>query len=259
MLLKPHVPQKAPSPAVGNAFRILDYLARKQEGAGVSEIARALRLNKSTCYNVLSTMVGWGVVVKHPRYAVYRLGPKLIELGTAARRGSYYRNLVRRHVEKLVREAGLACLIGQPLANGEGIVVIDRVVPRGSDVLEAPIGQVYPILAPAMGRALLASMDEEEALELALQQGLSAAEVERLRAKLGEIRQQGFATSLGEYEKGVNAVATVVRWFEDEAGVVLCLIGRSQDLPDHELEGLGRRLANTGRDIELEARQRGVL
>ena len=92
----PAIEPALPSPAVGTAIRILDYLSKQKPRAGVSEIARALCVNKSSCFNVLLTLVHFGVVSKLPGVAQYQLGPRLAELGGAARRQYSHRDALRR-------------------------------------------------------------------------------------------------------------------------------------------------------------------
>src|SRR3546814_19088587 len=56
--------ERSRAPAVTSAMKILDYLAVQNAEAGLSEIARALELSKSYCFNILSTLASGQFVVK---------------------------------------------------------------------------------------------------------------------------------------------------------------------------------------------------
>lgn len=245
--------KKHPSPSVAQAIQILDYLGHVRQEAGVSEISRALGIGKSHCFNVLATMAAFGFVTKDRR-ASYRLGPKLVELGTASRRNFSMREIVRRAVSPVVEAANVCCLVGQVVEGDVGIVVVDRVLPAArKDLLVAPIGELYPMTAPAMGRAVLALRPPDEALELwRAQRGVEAWRAGSLRAALAEICEQGFATSVREYQAGVNAVAAVVLRDHAEVAAVLCLIGNEQDLPADALARWGRELNAVAAKLSTE-------
>lgn len=231
-------------PAVSTALKILDYLAHNVSEAGVSEIARALEINKSTCFNILATLQANQVVTKHPRYAVYCLGPKLIELGTVSRRSMAQGSQLHEHITNLAHDLGLTCLIGQVLADGSGIVIIDRVVPYRSEVSVLPVGHVVPMSGPAMGRAVLASRDDPDDLEFARSLGMLPSGDESVFIdQLDAIRRAGYATSIGEYDPRVNAVAAVANR-RPSAEVVLCVIGLQQHLPKSALSMVGSRLVD---------------
>ena len=123
-------------------------------------------MNKSTCFNILSTLASAQFVTKHPRFAVYRLGPRLIELGAASRSSLSGHHQLRELVHRLVDEIELTCLIGQPLADNSGVVVVDRVVRSARTSSQRPSVTYYPLSGPAMGRAVLAARDEHETLDL---------------------------------------------------------------------------------------------
>lgn len=238
-----------PAPAVAAAVRILDFLAKQTPRAGVSEIARALDINKSTCFNILLTLAHYGVVAKLPGVAKYQLGPRLAELGGALRRQYGYRDLLRRHLERLVAETGLVCVIGQALGDESSFVIIDQIAPPGARSRSpAPnVGAVYPLTAPAMGRALLSCLDEEDALAVIRSLEPKAGTL-AWRQQLEEVRRLGYATSLEQYKDGVNAVASPIER-AGEAYLVAAFVAHSRDLPARRMETIGPKLAKAARDL----------
>ena len=74
-------------PAVDRSFRILDLLSRSPTPLGTSEVARRLRLAKSTAHGLLRSLEAVGAVEEVRQR--YRLGPaveRLASLGELRRR-----------------------------------------------------------------------------------------------------------------------------------------------------------------------------
>lgn len=239
------------APAVDRAMRILDHLAHVQPEASLSDLAAALRLNKSTCFNILKSLQHAGVVARDSRVPLYRLGPKLVELGTASRRNYSYRVVVARELEPLVDKFDVTCLIAQLLPNDAGMVVTDRIVPELAGALTAPVGQVHPLTVPAMGRAVLAT--RPFAAVVGLMDVLSIGDGSRLahlREQLDEVRKRGYALSLEEYRSGVNAVATTVLDADGDISMILCLMGSVAAFPADTVYVAGEDLRQRAQRLE---------
>lgn len=232
------------APAVARAVRIIGYLGETEDGASVSDVARALSINKSTCFNILSTLVDNQVVSKHPRFHIYRLGPRLVEWGRASRTQFAVRTGLRDAIGEFVAEVSVACLVGQMLGDNRGIVVFDRMVPNRPGVLTPQIGEVYPLSNPAMGRLVLSSYeDEAEAVAAARRVGLLDVDgdAEEFRRDLARIREKGYSVGAGG-SRDTNAVAAPLSPAAAEVLSLLCVIGYRGDLPDEELDAVGLRL-----------------
>lgn len=251
---------RVPAPAVARAFRILDYLANVNPEAGSTEIATALGINRSTCFNILRTLANESAVIKNPNYPVYRLGPRLVELGTASRRNFSRRQQIGDLVRPLVDEIGITCLVAQPLPGDRGAIVVDRIIPRGRDAVTAPIGEVYGITAPAIGRVLLASRDVEEVLANVTSNSGSDVvdELHALLASLDDVRERGYGWSEQEYQSDVNAVAAPVLNAERQVALVLCLIGSTRDLPSAKIDAHGRALCEVAAKVEAMVAREGA-
>jgi IclR family acetate operon transcriptional repressor len=235
--------------------QILEYLAHVRPEAALADIAGDLGLNKSTCFNILKTLAQSSLVVRDPRFPIYRLGPKLVELGSASRRNYSYRALVKRHAEPVVERRGLACLVGQLLPRDAGIVVIDRILPPGKGVVTAAIGQVLPLSVPAMGRAVLATRPVDSILDLADVLG-PHDDLDRFQRDLERIAREGYATSFEEYAEGVNAVATTVASPDGEVALVLCLLGGTATFPKDQVPDAGAELCEVAKQLEAELHHR---
>jgi DNA-binding IclR family transcriptional regulator len=133
-------------PAVDRSFRILDLLSRSPAPLGTSEVARRLRLAKSTAHGLLRSLEAVGAVeAVHQRY---RLGPavqRLAAIGDLRRRW-------RPVLQRLAEETEESAFLGQ--ARGGRVAVVDAVLGVGAPVISADIGSFVPASAGAIGKVL---------------------------------------------------------------------------------------------------------
>lgn len=250
----PHL-GSTPAPAVTRALMILEHLATVSPEARMTDIAEALAINKSTCFNILKALADYGAVVRDDRYPVYRLGPKMVELGTASRRHFSHREAIRGELDPLVRQLGVTAIITQPLPSLGGFVVVDRLIPARDDALTAPIGHVYPVTAPAMGRAFLAAEGlETSMIDILSETDLGPQERQQLNESVRLARESGYGVSANDQNVGVNAVAAAVRGAVGNVEVLLCLFGYDRHLPASDLPAAGRQVADAARAIEARIR-----
>jgi IclR family transcriptional regulator, KDG regulon repressor len=252
------------APAVARAVRIISYLGETEDGASVSDIARALSINKSTCFNILTTLVENQVLSKHPRFHIYRLGPRLVEWGRASRTQFAVRSGLREALAEFAEELSTAVLVGQVLGDSRGVVVFDRMIPPRPGaiapqhgevfpgVMTPQIGEVFPLSNPAMGRLVLAAYeDEHEAERAARQVGLLPvdAEADGFLETLAAIRRQGYSAAAGKGQPRVNAVATSLSPRGAEVVTLLCAMGYPDDLPEDRFEAVGLRVMGFAQEL----------
>lgn len=223
--------EKSSSPAVTRAATILELLAgsdshRMNRGMGLSDIAEALELPKSSVYNICQAMIDANLLRKDGRG--YRLGRKLAELGTAYLSGA-----------DAVREFHAVCRdlptdfdeTVQLAVLGDGLNVIYLARQDGRRPLRlglsAEIGRSVPANCTGAGKALLALLPPEE-LDRRLQQAAelksmtpnSISDVDALREELGWVRQHGYAIDNEEVLEGLCCVAASVPTAVREDGLV---------------------------------------
>jgi DNA-binding IclR family transcriptional regulator len=240
------------APAVERAVRIIGYLGETEDGASVSDIARALSINKSTCFNILTTLVENQVVSKHPRFHIYRLGPRLVEWGRASRTQFAVRSGLRDALGAFAAEISAACLVGQVLGDNRGVVVFDRMIPSRPGVMTPQIGEVFPLSSPALGNLVLSAWeDEHEAERVARQVGLLAVDGDsaEFAATLAEIRRIGYAYGIGRAQPSVNAVASSLSPPGAEVVSLLCVMGYPHDLPQERFDAVGLRLMGFAQEL----------
>lgn len=234
-------------PALAHAIGMLRFLKeRNHRPWGVSELSRSLRVNKSTCFNILRTLEEAGFVACDEATKKYSLGTALIELGGAVAAASTGAVVAKPFLLDLFEDLRLTCLLGRRFQ--DKVVIIDKVEVLDDVRVTVPLGQVVPLGAGAMGKSLLVGMREAEAariLRAQLSQGARGRRgptLARLRRELEEARRRGFVESFGEVQAGINSVAAPV--FDHQGQVILAVgaLGLSTALPPRALARCGRKV-----------------
>lgn len=212
---------------VERALDVLELLARWGEG-GVSELAVELEVHKSTIFRVLCALESRGLVDQTEDRGKYRLDWGLVRLAGAVSARMDITSPARPVVARLSNDIGetvnIAVLIEHFAVN------VDQALGPASISAMNWVGRQTPLHATSSGKVLLASVAPVERTRLVEAIGLAAYTAEtitdagELEQHLQEVLDQGYATTLGEYEEGLNAIAVPV-W--DARGTVVAALSAS--------------------------------
>lgn len=145
-----------PAPGADRAVAVLELLtSHPDERFTLSEVARRCGLNKATAHALLSALSAHGVLLRHPDEKRYSLGPRLVAIGEAARRGYRAVDFVHTVLRDLATATGLWARAWQVV--GDQIVCVAQVgappdIPIGARVAQLP-------LAPPAGAVFMAWAD----------------------------------------------------------------------------------------------------
>lgn len=193
------------------ALDVLEAVAARGGQLPVGEVAAATGLPVPTTHRLLRTLVDRGYVHQTPdrRYA---LGARLVPLGSLAGSlvGGDAEAVLSRLVDALGETANLAMLSGsraQYVAQAPG---------RHTMRMFTEVGRRVDLHSTGVGKALLARLDDEQALALVRPVGLSRRTDHTLTteaallADLALVRERGYALDEQEQEVGVRCVAVAV-------------------------------------------------
>src|SRR5687767_7967147 len=97
--------------SVANALRVLEHLVESGE-AGVSEVARTLRLTVGTAHRLIAALVEAGFAEQNPANRRYRPGPKIVALARKMNQGVDFITLAHSQLERLGAAAGETVNLG---------------------------------------------------------------------------------------------------------------------------------------------------
>jgi IclR family KDG regulon transcriptional repressor len=213
--------QRTALSSVANATRLLKAFSDDQCELGVSDLAKELRLAKSTVFRLASTLASERMLEQDPESGKYRLGLVLFELGSLVRRkmdvSSEARPILRALMEKTGETVHLAVL------DDHSAIYTNRVESRQAIRTAYGLGTRAPLHCTALGKALLAFqtpafIDEVIAEGLPRRTQNTITSPHALRQELSAVRARGYALEDEETELALRSIASAV--YDDTARVV---------------------------------------
>ena len=205
--------QQKVSTTVVKAFLILDLLgSQSSNGVSLTEVARQLKVSKSTAHRYLTTMEELDVVRRDERDC-FNLGPKVIELAGALLSHHDLRTEGEPLLQYLCDETQETSHLAIP--TGNNVVYIAKVDSPHSIRMASHIGLRNPMHCTALGKAILAYYPHQQ-VEAVIRDGLPArtqftlTSAELLLAELERIRAAGFAIDDQENEIGVRCTSAPI-------------------------------------------------
>jgi DNA-binding IclR family transcriptional regulator len=205
-----------PAPGADRTVAVLELLAdHPDERFTLSEVARRCGLNKATAHALLSALTDHGVLLRHPGEKRYSLGPRLIAIGDAARRGYTALDFVPPVLDDLVAATGLWARAWQ-LTEDHVMSVAWAGGRSGRD----PSVTVRLPWAPPIG-ALFVAWGDEPTIEAWLARAATVDAVGPAHEALPAIRREGFAVTMAsrEWRALVDPAAEPERAGTDPAAV----------------------------------------
>jgi len=249
------------APSVVKAFEILQALADRNEGLGVSALARNLGISKSTVHGIMTTMEELGVVIRDGRTKRFRVGFAMLELVRRSLSGLTLAQVAKIPMELLVERTRETAFLG--VLNRDHVTIIEAVDSPQEFKVTAPRGTRLSLRAGAVGKIFLASMERTKALDILRQKGLkrytsrSITDMGRYLEELDRVVERGYAKDDGEYLEGVTAVAAAIRG--DDFPLSAIWSGAfSSNLSEDKHARLIREVETTARDIERTLREKNV-
>ena len=186
-----------PAPGADRSVAVLELLAsHPEERFTLSEVARRCELNKATAHALLSALTDRGVLLRHPGEKRYSLGPRLVAIGDAARRGYTALDFVGPVLDGLVARTGLWARAWRRVEDHAVEAADAGRPPDRPGVLAAPVR--LP-LAPPLG-VLFVAWSDEPSVEAWLARAASGDAVRPALDALPVVRHRGFAVTLASPE-----------------------------------------------------------
>jgi DNA-binding IclR family transcriptional regulator len=244
--------------------RVLERL----DGAGVTEVAEAMGIPKSSAYAHLATLREQRLVVQ--RGEEYRLSLQFVDLGQYVKQQHVLFEHGREPVKELARRSGeYAHLMCQQHGLEKNIhkVAGDRAV--GEHYQQVKKQQSDYLHMTASGKAVLAHLPESRVGEIIDRYGLerktdrTITEPEALFEELKTIRNQGYAVNDEEEIAGIRAVAAPIRPAASEATGAISVSGPKRrftgEFYEETLPALVMEQANVVEaNVNMEAKSRDM-
>jgi len=223
--------------SVDRALRILEILARSGE-SGVTEVAAALEVHKSTAFRLVATLEQHGLVEQVEGRGKYRLGVGLLRLAGATSARLDVVQEARPLCKQLAASTGET--VNLATLSGHSALYLDQIASASALQPHNWVGQHIPLHATSNGKVLLAWLPVAELDELlgnlpALT-GATITTKPRFKRELAVVRDQGYAVAVDELEVGLTAAAAPIRSAHGDIIASMSISGPTFRLNDEKLE-----------------------
>jgi DNA-binding IclR family transcriptional regulator len=245
------------APIIKRVLQIIRFIVQDHKQFGVTQISRALSINKSTVFGILKALQAEGFVVKDPVTKKYTMGPGLFELSARIFNRTDLASLVHPFLEQLAEQVGETVILGARQNNH--VKFLDVIEARKDLKISSHVGAKIPLTAGATGKVILSFMEDKEIISLFKEKGLpqftekSMTDLNLFLGEIAKVRKQGYALDFDEYLKGTTAVAAAIRAGKRLIGIVwvVCFTSATDEKKVAEIV---EQVANTtkliGRAIE---------
>lgn len=240
--------------SVAKAMKLIELVAKApREGLQLSDLARDLQASKSTTLALARTLTKAGVLRDTRPGPRYFLGTALIRLGDVTRSQLLLGDISRPVLAQLAVLTKMTSRIA--IYDAGYPIFIERVDGPGSAPFYSPLGQREEPHASAAGKAMLATMTEDEVRAICAEHGLPArtgrtiTDIDLLLDNLGTVRAHGFAVDDGEDAEGIFCVAAAFFGYDDSCAGAVSVTGIKRDLPEWPVEEFGRTVCRAAGQV----------
>lgn len=237
--------------SVARAMRIVEALA--QSPAGLSETARRVGLPKSTVARLLSTLESAEVVERDEDGRVFRLGPLVQRLSSAAGGPGQLTAFARPYLDELTALTGEAAGISIP--DGYQVHYVDQTEAEHPVQVRDWTGELIPMHVVPSGLVIMAHWPEQQVdrylrRDLARLTPNTVTDPEKIRRRLATIRDEGYVWVFEEFVEGINSVAAPVLERSGLITAALHVHGPAYRFPaPDEEQALGLAVADSARRL----------
>ena len=198
--------------AVSKAARILKLCQALGGDLSLGEIAKHLKLPRSTVQRIVQTLVQEGFLATDGSAHSITLGPEILAFGATAAT-----NIVER-VQPLLRK--IAAETGETVdlsrLNGDHMVFLNQIASAQRLRTVSAVGDTFPLHCSANGKAVLAELPPEHLRGLLLRPlrkytPNTLTNARTLKQHLEEVKHNGFAIDHEEHSIGICAIGIAFR------------------------------------------------
>ena len=216
--------RKGRSSEAGNAAeKTLNLLEAAGSGAPrrLGEIAAAAGVPKASAHRILRTMVAEGYLTSD-NTGTYAPGPRLRALAARVGAPTNDDGAIQAELDALRQRTGQTVHVA--MHSGDTVTYTHKVAGTHAVQMASRLGMQIPLHSTAIGKCVLAGLEEAALAEFTNRAGLVAmtehtlTTADGLEAELMRVRSEGFALDDEENEKTVRCLAAPLR---NRAGIVI--------------------------------------
>ncbi|MDY0393623.1 IclR family transcriptional regulator [Virgibacillus halophilus] len=192
------------------SIEIMNYLRDIETPITLTELCKALDMNKGTLSKTLNSMLELGLVTRDEMTNRFTLGSRLIGYGAAAVRQFKIETIAAPFMDSLHSKIGETLHLG--IEENKQIMYLKKYEAVATVNLRSRVGQAVPLYASAMGKATLAAKSDKaihdyyHSSDIIQFTNNTLTNFDDFMADIQHIRARGYAVDFEEYELGVQSV-----------------------------------------------------
>jgi len=239
--------------SIRRALSILALFSFDRPRLGISEISRALNLAKGTVQGLVRTMTLEGFLQQDPETRKYELGFKIYELGVILAGTLEINQKAVNPAQQLARSTQRLVRVG--ILDKNSVLVTMDATPEPQPFLSPQLGPRAPLYCTAMGRAILAFLEQHEidaylrGIQLLPYTLNTITEEERLLQELEETRKRGYSINREEHLLGRAAIGAPIFGRTGSLAGSMCIVGDPSLLLGKQMQRIAKEVVKTSVEI----------
>ncbi len=197
-----------PSPQTERVVGVIEMLTETTSGATLTEIARHVGMDRSTCVHMLAALTTSGFLVREPTDRRYHLGPALVAPGRVAADRYPHLATARAEMAQVSRTTGLPCCAFA--REGDHARLVAYTWDEGEGPPEMRLGDTVPMVPPLGALFFAFGAPAEVDHWLSLDPVGTPEQHEQLRRQLRAIRRSGFVVEARPTRADLGRLTEVV-------------------------------------------------
>ncbi|MFH1252643.1 MAG: IclR family transcriptional regulator [bacterium] len=241
--------------SIQRAINILSLFSLNEPSLGISEMSRMLHLNKGTVQGIIRTLLEEGFLQQNTETRKYQLGIRLYELGTTAAGSLEINQRASNPAHDLAKRTGY--LVRIAIFDKDSAFVTLDAYPRSEPFLFRQIGPRTPLYSTALGKAILAFLDQSEfdaylqRTELISYTTQTITRKDELLRELSETRRRGYSINREEHIFGRAAVGAPIFGRQRRLCASACIVDNPDKILGKDMENLAREVKQTALEISM--------
>lgn len=242
--------------SVQRAIDILDLFDRRTQELGITDIARALDIPKSTIAGLISTLEQNDYLDQNTTTRKYRLGFKLAERAGVFFDRYDFRRVALPVLEELRDSSNES--VNLAIRDGKFVTYIERILGHNMLGMRSEIGKRELIHSTALGKAMLAQLPTDELNKFVAEYHFTPVtphtiiDPEKFLEELQETLTRGFALDNQENELGGRCVAAAVFDYHREPVAAISISVPVQRFPEEKASEFGEMVKGAARVISVQ-------
>lgn len=212
-------------PGLHRGLRVLEILGAAAEPMSLSDIARAMELSRSSAFRLVYTLRQMDFIKEAEQKNTFTLGARVLNLGFAYLNQQPITTIARPLLSDLRDQTGVSAHLS--VLEGHDVLYLGSHQARTGYVSNMVTGTRIEAYATAIGWCLLSGFDDAalaafcEGIDMRAITEHTPTDLAALKARVDQVRADGFVFSRGFREPGGSSVAVPVR--DNSGAVVACV------------------------------------